>query len=217
MTKQVDLEDLASEMIAEGKRTAFYVRVSSTGQNTDRQIVPNSISFIDVCSGSVAFAERTQAKKLLKGVEAGAYDQIQVHSIDRLGRNTVDILNTIQFFTEKGINVISAKEGLQTIVNGKENPIAKMIIGILGTLAEFELNRIKERTQEGREKAKKRGAFKGRTVGTAESDKVFFNKAKVQTIMKHLQEGESLKRTALLSKASLNLVRKVRNKIEVKA
>ena len=74
---------------------------------------------------------------------------MHVHSIDRLGRNTLDIMQTIQDFTSKGINVVSTKEGLQTLINGKENPIAKMMIGILGTLAEFELARGKERQAEG--------------------------------------------------------------------
>ncbi len=50
--------------------------------------------------------------------------------------------------------MVATKEGLQTIVDGKENPIAKMILGILGTLAEFELNSIKERQTEGIAKAK---------------------------------------------------------------
>ena len=217
MGTQIDLEDLANEMINEGKKTAFYVRVSSEGQNVDRQIVPNSISFIDVCSGSTAFKTRKQASKLLKRIDAGEFNQVQVHSIDRLGRNTIDIMQTIEMLTSKGVNVISAKEGLQTIVDGKINPVAKLMIGILGTLAEFELNRIRERTQEGREKGKKRNAFKGRVKGSGETDDVFFSKKKVQDIQKHLKNGESLLRTSKLAGASLNLVRKVRDKTQNKA
>jgi len=214
MGKQLDLEDLANELTQE-KSTAYYVRVSAIGQKNDIQIVDKRNTFADRCSGSVLFKKRPEAKKLLKAIEDGKYNQVQVNSIDRLGRDTVDILNTIQMFTSKGINVKSTREGLETIVNGKENPIAKMIVGILGTLAEFELNRTRERTQEGREKAKLRGAFKGRVEGSSESDTVFFSKAKVKTVMMHLKKGESLNRTALLSKASLNLVRKVRDKMEV--
>jgi len=77
-----------------------------------------------------------------------------MHSLDRLGRNTLDSMQTIQNCTNRGINVVATKEGLQTIVDGQENPIAKMILGILGTLAEFELNSIKERQTEGIAKAK---------------------------------------------------------------
>ena len=97
----------------------------------------------DKCSGSIAFKDRKEASKLLANDEVS---EVLVHSIDRLGRNTIDIMNTIQDFTNRGINVISEKEGLQTIIDGKENPVAKMMIGILGTLAEFELNRTQRKT-----------------------------------------------------------------------
>ena len=88
--------------------------------------------------GQIAFKDRIRAKELLANKDV---TEVLVHSIDRLGRNTIDIMQTIQgLYTARGINVISEKEGLQTIVDGKENPVAKMMIGILGTLAEFELN-----------------------------------------------------------------------------
>ena len=124
---------------------AKYIRVSTKEQNTDRQTDFNGLTYIDLCSGSIPFKERPEAKKLLSNKEI---TEVHVHSIDRLGRNTLDIMQTIQDFTSKGINVVSTKEGLQTLINGKENPIAKMMIGILGTLAEFELARGKERQAE---------------------------------------------------------------------
>lgn len=185
-----------------------YIRVSSVEQNTDRQLsVEHEKNYIDKCSGSIAFKDRPEAKKLLANKDI---TEVHVHSIDRLGRNTLDIMQTIQKFTEQGINVVSEKEGLQTIINGKENPIAKMMIGILGTLAEFELNRIKERQKEGIEKAKAKGRYKGRNKGTKESTEVFLSKESTQRIIKYLKEGESVRRTALLSKTSVSKVQKVK-------
>jgi len=189
---------------------ALYIRVSTLEQNTDRQTEKGINTYIDKVSGSMAFKTRPQAKKLLAEVEKGIVTEIQVHSIDRLGRNTLDIMQTIESLTEKGVNVISKKEGLQTIVEGKENPVAKMMIGILGTLSEFELTRIKERQAEGIEKAKKKGVYVGRGEGTEESTEVFLNKAKSKKIMKYLSQGESIRRTALLSNSSINTVRKVK-------
>ena len=119
-----------------------YVRVSSEGQNVARQLTDGSADYIDICSGSVAFKDREQGYRMMH--MDNRITDIVVHSIDRLGRNTIDIMQTIQFFTNKGVNIISEKEGLQTLIDGKENPVAKMMIGILGTLAEFELTRIKE-------------------------------------------------------------------------
>lgn len=187
---------------------AKYIRVSTKEQNTDRQTDFNGLTYIDECSGSIAFKDRPEGKKLLNNKEL---TEIHVHSICRLGRNTLDIMQTIQDFTSKGINVVSTKEGLQTIVDGKENPIAKMMIGILGTLAEFELSRIKERQAEGIAKAKAKGVYKkGRKVGSSESIEVFVNKASTQSILKYLRNNESVRRTALLSKTSEGTVKKVK-------
>lgn len=194
---------------------AKYIRISTTEQNHERQIDKSfeGKTYIDKCSGSIPFAERPEAKKLLANE---SITEVQVHSIDRLGRNTLDILNTIQYFTNKGINVVSNKEGLQTIVNGKENPIAKLMIGILGTLSEFELNRIKERQLEGIERAKTKGTYKsnGRTKGSKESVEVFFNKQSTKKIVKCLKQGESIRRTAKLSGTSIGKVQKVKILLE---
>lgn len=186
---------------------AKYIRVSTLHQNTDRQTEFKGQTYIDKCSGSIPFAERPEAKKLLANQNI---KEVHVHSIDRLGRNTLDIMQTIQNFTKQGINVVSEKEGLQTIINGKENPVAKMMIGILGTLAEFELNRIKERQSEGIEKAKQKGRYAGRKKGSSEDVQTFLSKPKVQRIVRYLNEGESIRRTALLSKSSVSLVMKTR-------
>ena len=190
---------------------AKYIRVSTIEQNTDRQTNFEGLTYTDKCSGSTPFNERNEAKRLLANE---SITEIHVHSIDRLGRNTLDIMQTIQNFTSKGINVVSEKEGLQTIVNGKENPIAKMMIGILGTLAEFELNRSKERQSEGIANAKEKGVYVGRKEGSKESTEQFLNKKLTQTIIRHLKAKESIRRCALLSGASIGTVQKVKTIVE---
>ncbi len=190
---------------------AKYIRVSTVGQNTDRQQGEfDGLEYTDTCSGSIAFKDRLKAKELLANEEI---TEVHVHSIDRLGRNTLDILQTIQNFTSKGINVVSEKEGLNTIIDGKENPIAKMMIGILGTLAEFELSRGRESKAEGIANAKLKGVYMGRKKGTTESIDKFVNKASTQAILKYLKQNESTKRTALLSKTSEGTVKKVKKLI----
>ena len=189
---------------------AKYIRVSAEGQKIVRQADFDGLIYPDICSGSKPFKERPEANKLLSNKEI---TEVHVHSIDRLGRNTLDIMQTIQDFTSKGINVVSTKEGLQTLIDGKENPIAKMMIGILGTLAEFELSRIRERQEEGIAKAKEKGRFVGRKKGSNESLEAFVNKASTQSILKYLKEKESINRTALLSGASQGTVKKVKKLI----
>ena len=189
---------------------AKYIRVSCKEQKIVRQLDFDGLIYPDECSGSIPFKDREHAKKLLDNKEI---TEVHVHSIDRLGRNTLDIMQTIQDFTSKGINVVSTKEGLQTLIDGKENPIAKMMIGILGTLAEFELSRIKERQSEGIAKAKERGVYSRSRKRGAEDTEVFVNKASTQSILKHLRDNESVRRTALLSKTSEGTVKKVKKLI----
>lgn len=188
-----------------------YIRVSTLEQNTERQEDSSIKCYIDMCSGSIAFKDRTEASKLVANDEV---TEVVVHSIDRLGRNTIDIMQTIQDFTSRGINVISVKEGLNTIVDGKENPVAKLMIGILGTLAEFELTRIKERQAEGIAKAKDRGSYVGRASGSNETIDTFTSKKSTQAILKYLKQGESISRTAKLSSTSTGSVKKVKRMIK---
>ena len=188
-----------------------YIRVSTLEQKTDSQEDFDGVVYKDKISGSVAFKDRDEAKKLLANKDI---TEIVVRSIDRLGRNTIDIMQTIQYFTAKGVNVIAEKEGLKALIDGEENAIAKMMVGILGTLAEFELDRLKERQAEGIAKAKDKGTYKGRSVGSSEDIEKFTNKASTQSILKFLREGQSIRRTALLSKTSEGSVKKVRLKIK---
>lgn len=195
------------------KKIIQYIRVSTEGQNTERQensIVMGASVYKDLCSGSIAFKDRPVASELIDEIKEGRVKEVHVHSIDRLGRNTLDIMQTIQFMTDNGVNVISTKEGLRTLnEDGTENPMSKLLVGVLGTIAEFEYSRIKERQREGIENAKAKGVYQGRLKGASESLEQFLNKPKVKTVMKHLNAGESIRRTALLSKCSTGLVQKV--------
>jgi DNA invertase Pin-like site-specific DNA recombinase len=196
------------------KNVAQYKRVSSEEQNTARQetIIFGAKVYSDKCSGSIAFNKRTFGNELLSDIDSGLISEVHVHSIDRLGRNTLDIMQTIQYMTSKGICVISAKEGLRTLnEDGSENMVAKMMVGILGTLAEFELNRMKERQKEGIVKAKERGAYNanGRPTGTLESVNEFMNKKLSKKIQRELSKGRSLRETSKICECSLTTVQKV--------
>ena len=189
-----------------------YIRVSTPEQNPARQ-KDDLKAYIDICSGSISFRDRENGEKLIKHAQLGYINSVQVQSIDRLGRNTIDILNTIQLLTKLQVNVISQKEGLNTLLeNGSENPTAKLMVGILGTLAEFELSRIKERQAEGIAKAKARGVYK--TNGgnrTKETKSKFLSKKKNALCLKELKRGNSVRRSALLSGVSLMTAQKVKN------
>jgi DNA invertase Pin-like site-specific DNA recombinase len=188
-----------------------YIRVSTPEQNPARQ-KDDLKAYIDICSGSIPFRDRKNGEKVIKHAQLGYINSVQVQSIDRLGRNTIDILNTIQLLTKLQVNVISQKEGLHTLLDdGTENPTAKLMVGILGTLAEFELTRIKERQAEGIAKAKARGVYKTNGGNRSKETKTkFLSKKKNALCLKELKRGNSINRSAKLSGISLMTARKVK-------
>ena len=187
-----------------------YIRVSTIEQNIERQTEDGFRLFIDKVSGSVAFRERKGGLKLLSEAIRGNISEVQVQSIDRLGRNTIDILQTIRILTENGVNVVSQKEGFCTLVDGKENPTAKLVISIMATLAEYELNLIKERQREGIQRAKERGIYTTNGGSKALTTEQFLSKAKNAACAKYLKAGESIRRASKLAGVSNSTAQKVK-------
>ena len=195
-----------------------YVRISSGSQSNDIQVFnlpSDNKAFSDTCSGSIAFSERPEGAKIIELVKEGRIDTIYINDISRIGRDNIDVLNMIQFFTENGVNLISRREGLSTMIEGKVNPIASLIIGILSTLAQHELERLRERQKEGIARAKDRGVYSSHGGNRKEETREeFLSKSDTKKIIKYLNEGNSLRRSALLSKASLGKVQKVARVLE---
>ena len=187
-----------------------YIRVSSASQNIARQTDTSLFTLVDTCSGFIPFAKREKGSKLLRMIKSGEVSELHIHSIDRLGRNVRDIRETVDLCTEHGVCVVSEKEGIRTLRNGKEDITSKLMLNILGTLAEFERERIRERQAEGIAKAKERKRYAGRTEGTTEPLEVFLNKAKSQKALKELKSGESIRRTAEYANVSIATVQKVK-------
>ncbi|MEN3813572.1 recombinase family protein [Chromobacterium piscinae] len=135
-----------------------YVRVSSYDQNPERQLDQPQIDrlFTDQASGKDT--QRPQLDALLSFVREG--DTVVVHSMDRLARNLDDLRRLVQDFTRRGIRVEFVKEGL--IFTGDDAPMAKLMLSVMGSFAEFERELIRERQREGIALAKQRGAYRGR-------------------------------------------------------
>lgn len=173
--------------------TLLYVRTSSFEQRTDRQLNNSKdykLVIEDKCSGAIPFFEREGGKRIQKLISKNEVSSLSVHQIDRLGRNLLDILNTIDFFNKKGICINFIQQGLKTLNDdGTENPIAKMTISILGVVAEMERNLIKERQKEGIFIAKAKGVYKGRAKGSLVSNLDFLNKPKVKKAIEYLNNG----------------------------
>ena len=152
----------------QGKQVG-YIRVSSADQNTARQLQDISLDkvFEDKCSGRDT--NRPQLKACLEYLRED--DTLHVHSLDRLARNVEDLLATVRDLTERGVKVIFHKENLTFAPDTPDNSnsISRLMLAIMGAIAEFERNLIKERQREGIAIAKATGKFKGRPSSITES------------------------------------------------
>jgi DNA invertase Pin-like site-specific DNA recombinase len=145
-------------------------------------------------SGKIPFSEREGGIKLNKLVEEGKVKEVVVEELSRLGRNTIDTLTTLKSFEEKGINVVVRGMGnLQSVIDGKRNPIWNLITSVMSSLYELERENILERTEMGRKMYVMNGGKLGRKVGTTESRKDFLNKERTKKIMNLLDKGKSVR------------------------
>ena len=135
-----------------------YIRVSSVGQNTERQLSDTGITFDkefeDKESGKDT--NRKGLEAMLEYVREG--DVVHVHSIDRLGRSMVDLKTLVTQLNNNGVSVKFHKEKLDFEV-GKTDDLQTLMFSMLGAFAEFERSMIKERQREGIEKAKAKGVY----------------------------------------------------------
>lgn len=134
-----------------------YIRVSSLSQNLDRQLDGMALDKVFKDKASGKSLDRPQLKELIEYVREG--DTVVVHSLDRLGRNAVELDQLIKGFTSKGIKVQFIKEGY--LLTGDDSPMNKLLISMMGAWAEFERNTIRERQLEGIATAKRKGLYKG--------------------------------------------------------
>ncbi|MBZ6748322.1 recombinase family protein [Klebsiella michiganensis] len=142
-----------------------YVRVSTSDQtveNQKQQINDAGYSvnrwFSDeAVSGAVKASERSGFRELLSYVREG--DTLIVIAIDRLGRNTIDVLSTVEMLQIKGVKVVSLREGFDL-----STPVGKAMLTMMAGLASLEKDLISERRTAGIKRAQSEGKHCGRPI-----------------------------------------------------
>lgn len=195
---------------------ARYNRISTGNQNIARQLVrqnPDEVLYNDVVSGSVQFKDRANGQKLINDIEQGKINFVVVSSIDRLGRNLQDIINTIEYFKLKNVIIRVDDLGIESMLNGRYNELFGLLVAVVGSLAQNERTNLLSRQAEGVAIAKANGVYKGRVLGSADSVETILNKHK--EVVKFLKQGNSLRNTAKLANVSVPTVQKVKKLIQL--
>lgn len=135
-----------------------YIRVSSVGQKDDRQLTDVALDKVFKEKISGKSIKRPELLKCLDYIREG--DTLHVHSMDRLARNLQDLQALVGDLTSKGIEVSFHKENL--LFSSKSNAMSKLLLQVMGAIAEFEMSLIRERQREGIAAARKLNKHLGR-------------------------------------------------------
>ncbi|SNS17373.1 Site-specific DNA recombinase [Belliella buryatensis] len=175
-----------------------YNRTSTINQTGERYKLDKEVYDLTLfdkgVSGKIPFKEREKGKVLVELIQKGEVETLVVEELSRLGRNTVDVLTTLQWLEEKGVNVVVRGMGnLQSHIDGKKNPIWNLITSVMSSIYQLEREQILERTESGRRMYVINGGKLGRKVGSNENLQTFLQKPKVKQIQSLLEKGKSVR------------------------
>jgi len=143
-----------------------YARVSTSEQGSDLQRDALEKAGCDQVFDETASGTKTDRPELIKALNyCREGDVLVVWKLDRLARSLKQLIATVEELESRGIQFQSLTEGLDTTSAG-----GKLVFHIMGALAEFERNLIRERTVAGLESAKQRGRLGGRPKALSEQD-----------------------------------------------
>ena len=136
-----------------------YARVSTDGQSVDAQVKALRAAGADKVFRETASGAKSDRRELARALRAvGDGDTLLVTRLDRLARSTRDLLNTLDTIAKAGAGFRSLADNWADTTT----PHGRLMLTVLGGLAEFERDLIRARTGEGRERAKARGVHMGR-------------------------------------------------------
>jgi len=167
--------------------------------------------YVDLCPSIIPFSKREKGSLLFALIKQKKIKKVIVPDISVLGRNQIDVLNSIDFFIQNDISLISQLESLETTDDyGRIKPDTVLFLKLFKSLANMEYQNRIESHRFGVHQAKELGRYKGVGGRQLESVEEFFDKPKNINILRHLKRGESIRRTAKLVGSSTGLVQKVK-------
>ena len=204
-------------------KVVILARVSTQAQDYQRQVTELqeycdragwevTRVFANKVSGAKAVTKRTEIVEMVEYIKSNDVKRVVCLEISRLGRNTLEALKVINYLNENGVSLYVKNYNLETLIDGKVNPVASLICTILLEIASMERLTIKERMTSGRNqyiaKCKEQGIKMGRPSSYRKSDASY--KEQYGKEISLLKKGISLRNVAQLTGTSVNTLRKLR-------
>ena len=204
-------------------KVVILARVSTQAQDYQRQVTELqdycdragwevTRVFANKVSGAKAVTERAEIVEMVEYIKSNDVKRVVCLEISRLGRNTLEALKVINYLNENGVSLYVKNYNLETLIDGKVNPVASLICTILLEIASMERLTIKERMTSGRNqyiaKCKEQGIKMGRPSSYRKSDASY--KEQYGKEISLLKKGISLRNVTQLTGTSVNTLRKLR-------
>lgn len=201
-------------------KVVIYSRVSTISQDFKRQTEEllefsknmnyEVVSiFEEKISGGKTNEERPQLMEMINFIKSNKIDKVLCWELSRLGRNTIEVLKTIQLLNENCISLYIKNHNIETLNDKCEiNPMSQFLIQILTSVSEMEKTQIRQRIKSGYESFRKNGGKVGRKEGFKKDNETLLTEHK--DIIKLLKQGYSVRKTMKLTDKSSGTVQKIK-------
>lgn len=204
-------------------KVVIYSRVSTISQDFKRQTEEllefsknmnyEVVSiFEEKISGGKTNEERPQLMEMINFIKSNKIDKVLCWELSRLGRNTIEVLKTIQLLNENCISLYIKNHNIETLNDKCEiNPMSQFLIQILTSVSEMEKTQIRQRIKSGYESFRKNGGKVGRKEGFKKDNETLLTEHK--DVVKLLKQGYSVRKTMKLTDKSSGTVQKIKKMI----
>lgn len=215
ITQRIKLEQELKEVV-------IFARVSSTGDRQDYQRQVNDLTeyatrngmrvkrvFAEKVSGGKRNEEREELMNMIAYVKEHKVKKVLTSELSRVGRNTLQVLKTIEVLNENGISLFIQNYGIETLTDeGRVNPMSQLLVTILAEIAQMERKTIQERMTSGYRNYRENGGKVGRKEGYRKDEEKLL--AEYVEEVKLLKKNYSLRNVAKITGRSVSTIQKIK-------
>jgi DNA invertase Pin-like site-specific DNA recombinase len=206
-------------------RVIIFSRVSTSIQDNQRQIDELSEYsqkmnfdvikvFEEKISGGKKNEERPILLDMIQFVKENQIDKVLCWELSRLGRNTIEVLMTIELLNDNCISLFIKNYNIETLNEKCEiNPLSQFMIQILTSVSQMERSQIRQRIKSGYDSFRKNGGKVGRKNGFTKDKETLLNQHK--DVVKYLRQGQSVRNTMKLTGKSSGTVQKIKKILNI--